>query len=74
MNVYKLTNEQAQQIEGKHIDNDTIIMPSKDNDGNYYVAQSLKESLSAEILIEWGVISWWNTLPLIPYNPLISNI
>lgn len=73
MHVYKLTNQQAQQIEGKYIDDSTIIVPVKDNNGNYYITIELKNSITSNKIEEWGVKDWWNDLPLIPYNPLVFN-
>jgi len=73
MNVYKLTEQQAQQIEGKSYDGEQLMMPPTDAEGNKYISQEVYNKITLVCANELGVISWWFTLPLIPFNPIISN-
>jgi len=74
MNVYKLTEQQAQQIEGQTYDGEQIMMPPTDADGNRYISQEVYNNITLVRANELGVISWWFTLPLIPFNPVTSNL
>jgi hypothetical protein len=73
MNVYKLTEQQAQQIEGQTYDGEQLMVPPTDADGNRYISQEVYNRITLVRANELGVISWWFTLPLIPYNPVIPN-
>jgi hypothetical protein len=74
MNVYKLTIEQAQQIEGHTYDGQQLMVPPTDAEGNRYISQEVYNNLTLVRANELGVISWWFTLPLIPHNPLIVEL
>lgn len=74
MNVYKLTKQQAQQIEGQTYDGEQLMIPPTDADGNRYISQEVYNRITLVRANELGVISWWFTLPLIPYNPIISKL
>jgi hypothetical protein len=71
MNVYKLTEQQAQQIEGQTYDGEQFMMPPTDADGNRYISQEVYNNITLVRASELGVIDWWFTLPLIPFNPVI---
>lgn len=75
MNVYKLTLEQKNQLIGQTYDGEQFFNTDAiDIDGNYYMGIEEYNKLTLVRANEIGVISWWFTLPLIPYNPIISNI
>lgn len=74
MNVYKLTNEQAQQIDGQSYDGEQLMIPPTDADGNKYISQEVYNKITLVRANELGVISWWFTLPLITYNPIVSQL
>ena len=74
MNVYKLTTEQAEQIEGQTYDGQQLMMPPTDAEGNRYISQEVFNNITLVRANELGVINWWFTLPLIPYNPVITEL
>jgi len=65
MNVYKLTQEQKDLLTGQKWDGETFFNPILDADGNWFI--------SIEEVNGCNSIEWIKTLPLIPYNPVISN-
>lgn len=73
MDVYKLTTEQAQQIEGQTYDGQQLMMPPTDAEGNRYISQEVYNNITLVRANELGVINWWFTLPLIPYNPIVHE-
>jgi len=74
MNVYKLTTEQRNQLVGQTYDGETMFNTDAiDADGNYYVGVEEYNRLTLVKANEIGVISWWFTLPLTPYNPIINE-
>jgi hypothetical protein len=73
MEVYRLTEQQAQQIEGQSYDGEQIIMPPRDAEDNPYISQEVYNRMTLVQANEIGVIDWWFTLPLIPYKPVISE-
>jgi len=75
MEVYKLTLEQRSQLVGQTYDGVQFFNTDAiDADGNYYVSQEVYSMLTYVRAIEIGVDSWWLTLPLIPYNPIVREI
>jgi hypothetical protein len=74
MNVYKLTTEQAQQIEGQTYDGQQLMVPPTDAEGNRYISSEVYNSITLVRANELGVINWWFTLPLIPYNPIVTEL
>lgn len=75
MEVYKLTTEQRNQLVGQTYDGEQFFNTDAiDVDGNYYMGIEEYNKLTLVRANEIGVISWWFTLPLIPYNPVISNV
>lgn len=72
MNVYKLTTEQRNQLVNQTYDGVQFFNTDAiDADGNYYIGIEEYNLLTLVRANEMGVISWWFTLPLIPYNPVI---
>jgi len=47
--------------------------PPQDANGNHYISQEVYNSITLVRANELGVINWWFTLPLIPYNPIVSE-
>ena len=75
MQVYKLTNEQRNQLVGETYDGVTLFNTNAiDADGNYYLGVEEYNMLTLVRANEIGVINWWFTLPLIPYNPIVLNL
>lgn len=73
MNVYRLTLEQRNQLIGETYDGIQLMDPPIDADGGYYLSQEVYNAITLVRANELGVISWWFTLPLIPYNPVASE-
>ena len=72
MNVYKLEAEQRNQLIGQTYDGEQFFNTDAiDVDGNYYLGVEEYNKLTLVRANEIGVISWWFTLELIPYNPII---
>jgi len=71
-NVYKLTLEQRNQLVGQTYDGIQVFNTDAiDANGNYYVGVEEYNMLTFVRAVEIGVDSWWMTLPLIPYNPIL---
>lgn len=72
MEVYKLTLEQRNQLVGQTYDGVQFFNTDAiDADGNYFMSSLVYQMLTLVRANEIGVISWWFTLPLMPYNPII---
>ena len=65
MQVYLLTEEQAQSLIGIQFIPDNYFNPIMDADGNYII--SIEE-------VEQCSIDWVKALPLIEYNPIIIEL
>jgi hypothetical protein len=65
MQVYLLTNEQADSIRGVEFIPDNIFNPIQDADGNWII--SIEE-------VNQCSIEWVKLLPPIDYNPIISDL
>jgi len=74
MNVYKLTETQKDQLVGQTFDNVQFFNPVLDADGNWFISIEEYNYLTLVRANELGVISWWFSLPLIPYNPVVSEL
>ena len=74
MNVYQLTLEQRNQLVDETYDGVQFMNPPQDADGEYYLSQEVYNAITLVRASELGVISWWFTLPLIPYNPIIAEL
>ena len=72
MNVYKLKTEQRNQLVGQTYDGVQFFNTDAiDAEGNYYIGIQEYNQLTLVRASVIGVIDWWFTLPLIPYNPVI---
>jgi hypothetical protein len=75
MEVYKLTSAQRNQLVGQTYDGITPFNTDAiDADGNYYIGVEEFNMLTLVRANEIGVIEWWFTLPLIPYNPVVIDL
>ena len=74
MNIYKLTTEQRNSLIGQTYDGIQFFNTDAiDADGNYYISIEVYNQLTLVRANELGVINWWFTLPLIPYNPIVHE-
>jgi hypothetical protein len=74
MNVYKLTIEQKDTLIGETYDNVQFFNPTLDADGEWFISIEEYNYFTLVRANELGVISWWFTLPLIPYNPIVIEM
>jgi hypothetical protein len=74
MEVYELTIAQKDSLIGQTFDNVQFFNPVLDADGKWFISITEYNYLTLVRANELGVISWWFTLPLIPYNPVISEL
>ena len=70
MNVHKLTIEQKDQLVGQKWNEDTFFNPQLDADGNWFISVEEVNGCTHEN----GAFEWIHELPLIPYNPVISEL
>jgi len=68
MNVYKLTEEQKNQLIGQKWDGETYFNPTIDADGNWFISQ-----VEVNGCIHQGMVEWIHDLPEIIHNPVISE-
>ena len=68
-NVYKLTETQKDQLVGQTWDGVQYFNPTQDADGNWFISIEEVNGCTHE-----GVHEWIHTLPLIAYNPVISEL
>jgi hypothetical protein len=74
MNVYKLTTEQRNQLVNQTYDGVQFFNTDAiDAEGNSYLGIEEYNLLTLVRANEIGVINWWFTLPLIPYNPIVHE-
>ena len=74
MTVYRLTTEQRNSLVGETYDGVQFMNPPQDADGEYYLSQEVYNAITLVRANELGVISWWFDLPLVPYNPIVSEL
>jgi len=75
MNVYRITLAQRNQLIGQTFDGIQFFNTDAiDADGQYYISVEVYNNLTLVRANELGVINWWFTLPLIPYNPIIIEM
>ena len=67
-NVYKLTETQKDQLVGQTWDGVQLFHPIQDADGNWFITQGEVNGCTHQ-----GVHEWIHNLPLIPYNPIITE-
>ena len=71
MNVYKLTVEQKNPLVGQTYDGLQFFNPTLDGDGEWFISVEEYNYVTLVRANELGIISWWFTLPLIPYVPVV---
>jgi hypothetical protein len=69
MTVRQLTIEQKDALIGQTYDGVQFFSPVLDADGNWFISQECVDQCTHE-----GVHEWIHTLPLISYNPVISEL
>lgn len=74
MNVYKLTTEQKNQLVNETLDGVQFFNPILDINGEWVISIETYNNLTLVRANELNVISWWFTLPLVPYNPITSQL
>jgi hypothetical protein len=67
-NVYKLTIEQKDALVGQTYDGEQFINPPQDADGNWFISQEVVNNTNNPELM------WVKDLPLIAYNPIVSEL
>ena len=65
MKVVKLTQEQAEQLQGVEFVADNLFNPVLDADGNWFISIEEQDQCS---------IQWVKECPLIDYNPIQVNL
>jgi hypothetical protein len=70
MNVYKLTLEQKDALIGQKWNEDAFFNPQLDANGNWFISVEEVNGCTHEN----GAFEWIHELPLIPYNPIISEL
>lgn len=73
MNVYKLTTEQKNQLINETLDGVQFFNPILDDAREWVISIETYNNLTLVRANELNVISWWFTLPLITYNPVITE-
>jgi hypothetical protein len=69
MNVYKLTEEQKDQLNGQKWNNQAFFNPTLDADGNWFISVEEVDGCTHEN----GAFEWIHELPLIAYNPVLTE-
>jgi len=70
MNVYKLTLEQKDALIGQKWNEDVFFNPTQDADGNWFISVEEVNGCTHEN----GAFEWIHELPLISYNPIVSEL
>ena len=70
MNVYKLTLEQKDALVGQKWNEDAFFNPTLDADGNWFISTEEVNGCTHEN----GAFEWIHELPLIAYNPIVSEL
>jgi hypothetical protein len=70
MNVYKLTAEQKDLLNGQKWNNQAFFNPTLDVDGNWFISVEEVNGCTHEN----GAFEWIHELPLISYNPVVSEL
>jgi hypothetical protein len=70
MNVYKLTSEQKDLLNGQKWNNQAFFNPTLDADGNWFISIEEVNGCTHEN----GAFEWIHELPLITYNPVVSEL
>jgi hypothetical protein len=69
MNVYKLTIEQKDQLIGQTWNGTALFNPTLDADGNWFISTEEVNGCTHQ-----GMVEWIHDLPLIPHNPVVSEL
>ena len=68
MDVYKLTEEQKNNLMGQSFDGEQLFNPTLDADGNWFISiEEINYCTNQEFL-------WVKDLPKIEYNPIIREM
>jgi len=68
MIVYKLTAEQANELQGVEYMKDCYFSPTLDADGNYFISiEEIDQCVNKDF-------EWINGLEPIKYNPIIADL
>ena len=68
MDVYKLTEEQKNNLTGQSFDGEQLFNPTLDADGNWFISiEEINYCTNQEFL-------WVNDLPKLEYNPIILEL
>jgi len=70
MDVYKLTIEQKDLLNGQKWNNQAFFNPTQDADGNWFISIEEVNGCTHEN----GAFEWIHELPLIAYNPIINEL
>ena len=70
MNVYKLTVEQKDMLVGQMWNNQAYFNPTLDADGNWFISIEEVNGCTHEN----GAFEWIHELPLIAFNPVVSEL
>ena len=74
MNVYKLTLEQKNLLEGKEWGaQGQLFNPTLDADGNIFISIEEVEGCTLAQSVAIGCNTWLLSLPLIPFNPIVNE-
>ena len=73
MEVYKLTEEQKDALNGATYDGVQYFNPTLDAENNWFISIEEYNNLTLVKAHELNLIGWWFTLPLINYNPVINE-
>ena len=69
MNVHILTIEQKEMLTGQMWNNQAYFNPTQDADGNWFISVEEVNGCTHEN----GAFEWIHELPLIPYNPVVTE-
>ena len=70
MNVYKLTAEQKDLLNGQKWNNQAFFNPTLDVDGNWFISVEEVNGCTHEN----GAFEWIHELPEIDHNPVVSEL
>jgi hypothetical protein len=68
MNVHILTLEQKEMLVGQMWNNQAYFNPTQDADGNWFISVEEVNGCTHQ-----GANEWIHNLPLIPYNPVVTE-
>ena len=74
MQVVRITEQEKNSLIGQTYDGVQFFNPTLDADAEWFISIEEYNQLTLVRANELGVINWWFTLPLIPYNPVITQL